>query len=75
MIPTAKRHANRKPVPGAVLLYRNSRIGHATVYLGGGKVLGTDMDENGNYVVGKWSIAPADACERSFGTLLGWYSP
>jgi len=75
MLPTSKRHANRKPVPGAVLLYRNSRVGHATVYLGGGKVLGTDMDENGNYVVGKWSIAPADACERSFGTLLGWYSP
>lgn len=74
-LPTSKRHADRNPVPGAVLLYRTSRIGHATVYLGGGKVLGTDMDENGNYVPGKWSIAPADACERAFGTLLGWYSP
>lgn len=75
MLATSKRHSNRKVVPGAVLLYRTSRIGHATVYLGGGQVLGTDMDSNGNYSPGNWSIAPADACERSFGTLLGWYSP
>ncbi len=75
MLATSKRHTNRKVVPGAVLLYRTSRIGHATVYLGGGQVLGTDMDSNGNYAPGNWSIAPADACERSFGTLLGWYSP
>ena len=75
MLATSKR-TTRTVVPGAVLLYRNSNVGHATVYLGGGKVLGsTDMDANGNYVVGKWSIAPADACERSFGTLLGWYIP
>lgn len=75
MLATSKRHANRKVVPGAVLLYRNSRIGHATVYLGGGLVLGTDMDESGRYAPGKWSVAPADACESSFGSLLGWYSP
>lgn len=75
MLPTAKRHANRHVVPGAVLMYRTSRVGHATVYLGGGMVLGTDMDTSGNYSPGKWSIAPADACERSFGTLLGWYEP
>lgn len=75
MLATSKRRTTRTVVPGAVLLYRNSNVGHATVYLGGGKVLGTDMDANGNYVVGKWSIAPADACERSFGTLLGWYIP
>lgn len=71
----SRKHASRSVVPGAVMLYSNSRIGHATVYLGGGKVLGTDMDEAGNYAPGKWSIAPADACESSFGTLLGWYSP
>src|SRR5574343_638697 len=75
MLPTSKRRTTRMVVPGAVLLYRNSNVGHATVYLGGGKVLGTDMDANGNYAVGKWSIASADACERSFGTLLGWYIP
>lgn len=75
MLPTAKRRTTRTVVPGAVLLYRNSNVGHATVYLGGGKVLGTDMDANGNYAVGKWSIASADACESSFGTLLGWYIP
>ena len=75
MLSTSKRHASRAVVPGAVLLYRNSRVGHATVYLGGGRVLGTDMDENGRYTPGRWSIAPADACENSFGTLLGWYSP
>lgn len=75
MLSTSKRHTGRSVVPGAVLLYRTSRVGHATVYLGGGRVLGTDMDENGNYSPGKWSIASADACERSFGTLIGWYSP
>ncbi len=75
MLATARRHTNRHVVPGAVLMYRTSRVGHATVYLGGGMVLGTDMDSNGNYVAGKWSIAPADACERNFGTLLGWYEP
>lgn len=75
MLATSKRHTSRTVVPGAVLLYRTSRIGHATVYLGGGKVLGTDMDESGRYAPGKWSIASADACEASFGTLIGWYSP
>ena len=74
-ISTAKRGMGRTVVPGAVLLFRNSNIGHAAVYLGGGLTLSTDMDANGNYTVGKWSIAPSDACERSFGTLLGWYAP
>ena len=70
MLPTSKRHANRNVVPGAVLLFRNSRVGHAVVYLGGGLSLSTDYP-----TTGKWSIGPADEIERSFGTLLGWYSP
>ena len=70
-----RKHASREVVPGAVLLYDNSNIGHATVYLGGGRVLSTDMNEQGGFSQGQWSIGPADAAERTFGTLLGWYSP
>ena len=75
MLATSKRHTSRTVVPGAVMLYRNSHVGHATVYLGGGQVLSTDMNEAGAFASGQWSIGPADAAERSFGSLLGWYSP
>ena len=72
----AKRRASRAIVPGAVVLYSNSNIGHAVVYMGGGRCLGTDMDSSGRYVPGRWAIAPIDAMERSFGvSLLGWYAP
>ncbi len=71
-----KKRASREIVPGAVVLYSNSNIGHAVVYVGGGRCLGTDMDSSGRFVPGKWSIAPIDAMERSFGvSLLGWYAP
>ena len=70
MIPTSKRHTSRTVVPGAVLIYRNSNVGHATVYLGGGRVLSTDYPSNW-----KWSVGPADEIESAFGTLLGWYEP
>jgi len=73
MLATAKRHTSRSVVPGAVMLFRNSRIGHAVVYLGGGRALSTDMDSSGNYAPGKWSVGPADA--SWFGSFLGWYSP
>jgi hypothetical protein len=74
-LPTARRHTSHAVVPGAVVLYRTSNRGHAVVYLGDGMVLSTDMDENGNWQTGKWSICPADACERNTGGWLGWYSP
>jgi len=72
----SRKHASRSVVPGAVMLYSNSRIGHAVVYMGGGLCLSTDMDSQGNYSPGKWAIAGAEKMERSFGvTLMGWYSP
>ena len=73
MLATAKRHTSRSVVPGAVMLFRNSNIGHAVVYLGGGRALSTDQDANGNYSPGKWNVGPADA--SWFGSFLGWYSP
>ncbi len=57
-------------VPGAVMLYRNGRVGHATVYLGGGRALSTDYPS-----AYQWSIGTADDVERAFGTFAGWYAP
>jgi hypothetical protein len=75
MVPAGSRKSSREVPPGAVLLYRNSNVGHATVYVGGGRVLSTDMNSAGGYAQGQWSVGPADAAERSFGSLLGWYMP
>ncbi len=77
MLGTARRNSSRTIVPGAIVLYKSDRsVGHAVVYLGGGKCLSTDMSEAGTYTPGKWSIGPIDVMEKSFGAqLLGWYSP
>lgn len=72
---TSRGHASREIVPGAVVLYATGNpAGHAVVYLGGGRVLSTDADSNGNFASGVWSVCPADAIER-WGPLLGWYTP
>ena len=63
-------------VPGAVLLFSNSNIGHAVAYIGGGRCIGTDMDSTGRNVPHKWAIASVDAMMRGFGcSYLGWYAP
>lgn len=63
-------------VPGAVMLFSNSNIGHAVAYIGGGRCIGTDMDSTGRFTPGKWAIASVDAMMRGFGcSYLGWYAP
>lgn len=75
-LPSARRHTNKVVPPGAILMYTSGRRGHATVYLGGGLCLSTDMDAAGTYAAGRWSIGPADKVPSSFGcTYVGWYSP
>lgn len=75
-LPSSKKHESRAVVPGAVMIYTGGTYGHAVVYLGGGRVLSTDADENGNYARGVWSICPADKIGPSFGqTYVGWYEP
>lgn len=75
-IPEAKKHRNRKPVPGAILIFTGGKSGHAAVYMGNGRALSTDMSTSGKYVPGQWCIGPADKIAGSFSkTYVGWYEP
>jgi len=69
--PDRFKHYDRNPPPGALVFFRTSAAGHATVSTGGGNVISTDWGCSG--CLGRTSISQIES--RWGAPYLGWTNP
>jgi len=69
--PDRFKHYDRNPPAGALVFFKTSAAGHATISTGGGNLISTDI--NGRGTLGRTSIS---GIERQWGApYLGWTAP